>query len=171
MVEALFLTVFPLCVVYAGVSDMLTMKIPNRVSIVLVAGFVLLAPLSKLGWDQIGWHLIGALLVFVVAFILFALNFVGGGDAKLLPAVVLWMGPELSIPYVLLVAMLGGLLAMGLLYMRGGLMPPILHRCDWIMRLHRAKGDMPYGIPLAAAGLSLYLQTPIVQSLFQGAGS
>jgi prepilin peptidase CpaA len=53
--------------------------------------------------------------VFAIGFLLFALNFIGGGDAKLLAAVALWAGPEHILDLLLVTALAGGGLSLILL--------------------------------------------------------
>ena len=45
LTEAIRLTVFPAMMAFAASSDLFTMTIANRVSLILVGGFVLLAAL------------------------------------------------------------------------------------------------------------------------------
>ena len=49
MLEAAVLTIMPGAVAFAAAMDIFTMRIPNRVSIVLVAAFFPLALLAGLG--------------------------------------------------------------------------------------------------------------------------
>ena len=56
MLEALIFVVFPFCMVFAAVSDMLSMTIANRVSVLLVATFAVVAPLTGMDWAVYGWH-------------------------------------------------------------------------------------------------------------------
>ena len=65
MLEALIFVVFPFCMVFAAVSDMLSMTIANRVSVVLVATFAVVAPLTGMDWATYGWHFAAAGLVLV----------------------------------------------------------------------------------------------------------
>ena len=50
--------------------------------------------------------------------VLFGLNLVGGGDAKLLAASALWIGYEQLVPFLLYVTIFGGALALLLLAYR-----------------------------------------------------
>ena len=63
---------------------MLSMTIANRVSVILVATFAIVAPLTGMAWSDFAWHLAAGGLVLVVTFALFALGGMGGGDAKLM---------------------------------------------------------------------------------------
>ena len=44
MLEALIFVVFPFCMAFAAISDMLSMTIANRVSVVLIVAFTIIAP-------------------------------------------------------------------------------------------------------------------------------
>ena len=92
MIQAAILVIFPLCMAVAAFSDLFTMTIPNRVSMILLASFLIVAPLAGLGLVDIGWHLLAGLCVFAVVFVLFAFNTMGGGDAKVLTASAVWFG-------------------------------------------------------------------------------
>ncbi|MBX9459751.1 MAG: hypothetical protein KL863_29050 [Rhizobium sp.] len=48
MISAAILVVFPLCMAMAACSDLLTMTIPNRLSVVLIASFLAIAPFAGL---------------------------------------------------------------------------------------------------------------------------
>ena len=55
MLEALIFVVFPFCMAFAAVSDMLSMTIAKRVSVLLVAVFAIVAPLTGMDWAR-GLH-------------------------------------------------------------------------------------------------------------------
>ncbi|MBU2484920.1 MAG: prepilin peptidase, partial [Alphaproteobacteria bacterium] len=92
MVEASIFVILPLCLAMAAFTDILTMKIPNRVSVVLALSFFAVAPFSGMDLVTFGWSVAAALAVFSGCFALFALNVMGGGDAKILSAAALWYG-------------------------------------------------------------------------------
>ena len=81
--EAVGLTLFPGVMAFAAASDLLTMTIANRVSIVLIAGFVVLAALSGATSTVLASHIAAGIVVLAAAFVCFARGWVGGGDAKL----------------------------------------------------------------------------------------
>ena len=84
MLEALIFVVFPFCMLFAAISDMLSMTIANRVPVMLVCVFALIAPFTGMEWVDYGWHFAAGGLVLSVTFGLFAMGGMGGGDAKLL---------------------------------------------------------------------------------------
>lgn len=161
MVSTLALLVFPLLMAFAGSSDLLTMRISNRLILLLVAGFGGVALLSGLPLEELGMHVAGALLVLVVAFAFFAFGWIGGGDAKLAAATSLWVGVSFLLQYLVYAALLGGVLTLLILVARRGSLPVPLMNVQWLGRLHDSKTGIPYGIALAAAGLLVYPQTAI----------
>jgi prepilin peptidase CpaA len=160
------LIIFPLCLAYAAVSDLMTMTIPNRVSLILAATFLVLAPFAGLGAEAIAWHMAAAVLVFAGCFALFALGVMGGGDAKLLTATSLWFGFGLPlVSFLVAVAFLGGLLTLAILVMRSAQGQYILSRVPLTHNLTDASKGIPYGIAIAAAGLLSYPDTPLMQAM------
>ncbi|MHA1548407.1 MAG: A24 family peptidase, partial [Alphaproteobacteria bacterium] len=83
---------FPLALAYAAASDLLTMTISNWISVLLVAGFVALSPLTGMDLMTFGMHLSAGAVMLVITFTLFSLGWIGGGDAKLAAVVALWFG-------------------------------------------------------------------------------
>ena len=92
-------------------------------------------------------------------------GWIGGGDAKLVAATALWLGWAHLLDYVLSASLLGGALTVGLLYFRGRDLPALLVGREWVERLHRKDGGIPYGIALAAAALLVYPSTVWMGSL------
>ena len=78
----LLLAVFPVAMIFGAIWDLTTMTIPNRLTIALVAAFVLLAPLAGLSLQQIGMHVAAGAAMLLVGMALFGLGWIGGGDAN-----------------------------------------------------------------------------------------
>jgi prepilin peptidase CpaA len=160
MFESPLILIFPLAMAFAGAMDLFTMTIPNRVSILLVASFAVVAFVVGPSWAVLNKHLVIAAIVFVVAIAMFAMGWLGGGDAKLLSATSLWIGPELLGSYLVCVGLTGGVLAVALLRYRSVVvLPEWLSRQPWALRLHQENGGIPYGIALGASAMMLYPQT------------
>ena len=153
------LLVFPAAMAFAAMMDLFTMTIPNRISLFLVAAFLLVAPLTGMPWEQFGAHLATGAAVLAVGIVLFAFGIVGGGDAKLLAAAALWIGHQDLLPYCLAVAILAGVLSVVILLYRGILPPLWLANKPWAMRLHDRKVGVPYGLALSGAALWVFPTT------------
>lgn len=165
LTEAIGLTLFPAMMAFAASSDLLTMTIANRVSLVLVGGFLILAVLCGLSGADIASHFGAAGAVLAVAFVCFAFGWIGGGDAKLAAATALWLGFGHLFDYLVYASILGGGLTLAIVQFRSLPMPHVLAGREWAERLHRHGGGVPYGIALAAAALVVYPQTEWMTAL------
>lgn len=166
--QIVLLGLFPAVMAFAAASDLLTMTISNRVSIALALGFFLAAFLIGMPYAEMGEHMLAALIVLAIAFACFAFGWIGGGDAKLAAATALWFGFSHLMDYLLLAAMIGGVLTLVLLALRQWPLPSSLARQPWIARLHDMKTGIPYGIALAIAGLLVYPDTAFIHALAIG---
>ncbi len=165
LLELAIMFVFPALMVFAGATDLFTLTIPNRISLGLVAGFVCLAPFAGLGWEAIALHFAIGVAMLVICIGIFAMGWIGGGDAKLFAAASLWMGYEYIYEYALITAVFGGILTLVMLALRMFPLPAGLAGQAWITRLHAAGHGVPYGVALAAAGLLVYPKTSWIQGL------
>ena len=161
MLDAATLLIFPLLMAFAGFSDMFTMTISNRVSLLLLAAFLVLALATGMPLETVGWHLSCGAAILVVTFGFFAMGWIGGGDAKLAAATAVWMGWGHMQDYFVVASLLGGVLTLIIYKMRFMPLPDAMMSRGWIARLHSAKEGVPYGIALAMAGVMVYPDTAI----------
>lgn len=161
----ILLAVMPLLVIVAGLTDLTSMKIPNWVSGLLVLIFVPAALLAGLPLSDILAHLGVAICALLVGMLMFALRWLGGGDAKLMAATCLWLGFEGSGIFVIYTALVGGLLGLGLLLARQHVRPFLPTGPGWIATLMEPKGDIPYGVAIAAGALLAYPAAPLATAL------
>lgn len=163
MVTAAIFLIIPLCLAFAAMNDLFTMTIPNRISIVLLLSFVVVAPLAGMDLQTFSMSLVAGLAVFAASFALFAMNTMGGGDAKLLTASAVWFGFDQALAvYMVAVALFGGILTIGILFIRSHHQQIMASGLPVPDSLLVAK-KVPYGIAIAAAGLVTYPDAPIVQ--------
>jgi prepilin peptidase CpaA len=165
IVEALVLGLFPAAMAFAAASDLLTMTISNRVSLLLILAFFVVAFAIGMPVSDIGRHVLASLVVLAVAFVFFARGWMGGGDAKLAAATALWLGFAHLMEYLVVASLAGGVLTLLILELRRLPLPRILAGRPWIARLHDVKAGIPYGIALAAAGLLVYPETAFMRAL------
>ncbi|QKK17139.1 A24 family peptidase [Rhizobium indicum] len=161
MIAAAVFLILPLCLAMAAFSDLFTMTIPNRISVILIASFLVLAPFSGLGLEMISMHLAGAAIVFSACFALFAFNVMGGGDAKLMSATALWFGLNESLLFLMTdIAMIGGLITLLILLVRA--------QSDTILAIGLPVPNsvllakkIPYGIAIAIGGFMAFPSSPL----------
>jgi prepilin peptidase CpaA len=165
LTEVILLTLFPAMMAFAASSDLFTMTIANRVSLILIGGFLLLALLTGMSAHDMLVHAGVAAAVLVFAFVCFTRGWIGGGDAKLAAATVLWIGVHHLADYLIYASLLGGALTLLLLQYRALPMPRWLLGREWAERLHRPDCGVPYGIALAIAAIVVYPQTEWMTAL------
>lgn len=157
--DAALLLFFPALMAYSAASDLITMRISNRISLALVAGFAAFAIATSAPLETVAWHFACAALVLAITFTLFSLGQIGGGDAKLAAATALWFGFPHVLDYGLISAILGGALTLALVALRRWPAPRFVRETPWMFRLHNPQVGVPYGIALAAAALLIYPET------------
>jgi prepilin peptidase CpaA len=159
------LLLFPALMAFAAASDLLTMTISNRVSLALVAGFLVLAPVSGMGFYDITSHVGAGACVLTAAFTCFAMGWIGGGDAKLAAATALWFGFGHLLDYLVYASIFGGALTLLLLQFRQWSLPYALKGQAWLSQLHARDSGIPYGIALALGALMIYPETDWIRAI------
>jgi prepilin peptidase CpaA len=159
------LLLFPALMAFAAASDLFTMTISNRVSLLLGAGFLVLAIASGMGPTEILLHIGAGALVLAIAFLCFAMGWIGGGDAKIAAAAALWFGFAHLMNYLLYASLFGGALTLLLVQLRQWPLPYALAGQPWLLRLHAKESGIPYGIALAIGALMIYPETEWVKAV------
>lgn len=159
LTEAIRLLMFPALMAFAASSDLFTMTISNRVTLALVGGFIAMALISGMSPGDMFSHAGAGATVLAVTFVFFARGWIGGGDAKLAAATALWLGFDHLVIYLLYASIFGGILTLAMIRFRLMPLPQVLAEQEWVKRLHRLDGGVPYGIALATSALLIYPDT------------
>ena len=150
----IFLLTVPFAVwTVCALTDAATFKIPNRYVGVLVLAWppsLLLAGAEPALWTG-GLMIGGALLL--CGFALFAAGLLGAGDAKLIAASGLWIGPSAVLPFIFYTTVIGAALGLAILRMRSMPLPAFAHGWEWLTALHARERVMPYGVAIALGGM------------------
>ena len=166
ILAAAFALVFPALVILAGLRDAVSYTIPNWISVALVGAFPLAALAVGLGFPAMGLHLAIGAAGLVIGMIMFALGWIGGGDAKLFAAAALWLGWPASLPYLAVTGVAGGALATLLLTLRSPLFRPfVVNGPGWFARLAEPGENVPYGLAIAAGALFAFPTSPLAHAL------
>lgn len=115
------LVLLAIALLFAAGTDLRRREIDNWLN----AAIALAAPLFWWAgglalWPDIALHIGVALLAFAVAAGLFAIGQMGGGDVKLIAALALWFPPGIFLQMLIIMAVLGYVLTMGLGTLRVG---------------------------------------------------
>jgi prepilin peptidase CpaA len=153
--QSVALLCFAALMLMAAFEDLRRLIIPNTLTLSLCVLWPFYLAATPSLFSVLG-SLGCAVAVFIVGALLFSRGYLGGGDVKLLAAAALWAGPTGTPPLLVLTGVIGGMLALLLLF------PPSAH----LAVLARAKlgpGDasqrsglatpLPYGVAIAAAAL------------------
>lgn len=159
--EMLVLLALPALLLVAACWDLASFTIPNFINVAVIAIFPLFALAAGLPLTVVGFHLLAGFIGLAAGFLLFALGYIGGGDAKLFAGVALWMGFSDLLPYALLASVFGGFLTLILLTVRQWPLPEVLAQQPWILKLHDARSGVPYGVALTAGAFILLPYTEI----------
>ncbi|WP_182086077.1 prepilin peptidase [Aureimonas sp. ME7] len=149
------LLLFPAVMILAAVKDLISMTIPNRLTILLTGGFALFVMVGGIPGSQAWLHVAAGICAIAVTFACFAAGWMGGGDAKLIAVVALWIGPsEILLQFLFWMSIGGGLLTVAILVMRACLTANT--GIPAVDRLLSADVGVPYGVALGTAGLAVF---------------
>ncbi len=156
--DNLFITIVLLpALLFVVGSDLLYRRIHNLLILTLLTLWLVLPTSAAFGlgpWGdmsheellhQMVYGLLGAGLVLIVGFALFCLGRVGAGDIKLVAVVSLWMCQTDQMAFLIVTALAGGLLALGL---------PLLTQIEQYLALRWQR--------LSEAFPQLHISTPVV---------
>ncbi|MDB5714589.1 MAG: peptidase prepilin type [Sphingomonadales bacterium] len=137
MIAVVCLLALAALMIGAVLSDLRRRRIPNR----LCLAIAILALPYWLATDptflRLAIQILCAAVVAMTLMIPFYYRVLGGGDVKMMAALALWLPPDRLYETILMVAMGGGLLAIGIILFNRRSMSP----------------TVPYGVAIAAAGL------------------
>lgn len=151
MILSLFaISFFALCL-FAALIDIETLTIPNWLNGWLAFLFIPAAIVAAPGWETVGWHALVGAIAFIVSVSLFFLGVYGGGDAKFIPAALLWVGPAGVAPFLVVTALAGGVLTILVIIMRA-MMPAGVTPGFGVATFEDRKG-VPYGVAIAAGAV------------------
>ncbi len=163
------LGVFAVLVLIAALKDLSSFTIPNWIPAALAVAFVPVALLAGAGWIQIGVSVLVGLALLVAGIVMFALKWLGGGDAKLLAAASLWLGLPGLPPFLLYTGVAGGVLALSLLGLRSAWVRPFaMGGPRWVDRLATPGAATPYGVAIAAGALAAFPHGLLMQAATGG---
>ena len=130
-----------IALVLAAVSDIRHRIIANWLNGVIALGAPFFWWASGFDlWPNVVIQLALAIGVFAIFAGLFAMGLIGGGDVKLLTVLALWLSPLSFASMLLIMAIVGGLVALGFIVRRVVFKPA-------------TQGKLPYGVAITAGGL------------------
>ena len=159
----LTLLVFPALMIAGAVKDVTSYTIPNWISLALIGAFPVAALASGLPLGAIGLSVALGAGALVAGMAMFALRWIGGGDAKLFAAAALWMGGSGALNYLLYTTLAGGALAILLVALRSAWVRTLMPAGPaWLLRVTQPGESVPYGLAIAAGALAAFPTSALV---------
>lgn len=149
-------SLFPSLLIGAAASDVGSMKIPNLLCGLMALLFIPVALLSGMPLADLGLHLAVGVAALLVGMVLFAFGGFGGGDAKLIAAAAVWLGPDAVLPFIAYTALAGGGLTLIVLALRAYAKPFFAAPPRWLDNLMAPNGSVPYGVAIAIGGITAF---------------
>lgn len=160
MILSLFAATFLALCLLGALIDIETLTIPNWLNAWMAFLFIPACIIAMPGWDVAGQHLLVGAITFAISVGLFMLGVYGGGDAKMIPAVVLWIGPAGLTSFLVGMAMIGGALTILVLIARA-LWPATVTPGFGVATLQERRG-VPYGVAIAGGAFYAAPHTPFL---------
>jgi prepilin peptidase CpaA len=158
--------IFPALVITAALRDVVSYTIPNWISAALVAAFPVAALAQGLPLQTMGINLGVGVAALILGMVMFAMRWIGGGDAKLFAAAALWLGWPAVPVYLGVTGIAGGAVAVGLLSLRSPLVAGyVVNSPAWLRRLAEPGENVPYGVAIAVGGLTAFPASALMQGL------
>jgi prepilin peptidase CpaA len=148
----------------AAWSDYKGFRIPNLVSIIIIAAFGVafgvthLTGQSDAVFGSLKSHLIAAGAVLLITMLFFALRLLGAGDSKFATAIALWAGgPPGFTAFLFYMALLGGLLGLISLALKRWKPLKSPQPDTWPAKAQEGHNAVPYGIAIAAGAVIAFV--------------
>lgn len=147
----MFAGVFFLLCAFASMKDMASLTIPNWVNAGIALAFFPAALFVDISFATFGWHLLTGVIAFIICFIMFSVGAFGGGDAKMIPAVALWLGPLGIPPFLIGTTIAGGVLSLIVLGARKSI--PEAFAPGFARATLKDGNGVPYGVAISVGAV------------------
>ena len=139
-----------LALAIAAATDLAARIIPNRLNLAIA----LLAPVAWWAqglslWSDVGLQLALAVALFLPFLLMFNVGAIGGGDVKLIAALALWIAPRFILPFLMVMAVTGGVIA-AIMLVHSKLRRPVA--ASGSSDDNPPAPEVPYGVAIAIAG-------------------
>jgi prepilin peptidase CpaA len=163
MLYSLSTTLFPALMIAAAMTDVTSFRIPNWLTGLIAILFFPMALLTGMPMSEFVWHIAAGFILFVAGYALFAAGLFGGGDSKLMAAAGLWFGTGQTMSFLIMTAVVGGLLAIAYASWSMFILHWQIHGLEEggkIDRsLKRVQPKLPYGFAFAVGAILAFPET------------
>lgn len=166
MIVNIVLIIFCILLLWGIISDIRNYILSNNLCLsITVLYFIFLGSLYLNGTfpttSYILYSIGIAALIFIILAVLFAFNLIGGGDVKLIPSVALWAGPALTVKFLLITTICGGIVSLGIIVLKYSKKKLFQSKSSENVNyfvpesseLESGENNIPYGIAISIGGL------------------
>lgn len=141
-------------VLYAAFTDIISFTISNKLNLAFTLSFLIFIIPLGLSPQQILSHFIVGAIAFGIGILLFYFGVWGGGDAKLIAPIGLWLGASSMYLFVFYTAIFGGIIALFLIVGRRLAKKfGLPKKPKWLRQMLRGTAAVPYGVALCFGAL------------------
>lgn len=162
MIVAL-LTLFVLFIMLLScISDVRRLRIPNKYVLCVLVAFVAAFAVSPSSFG-VWWHPFAAGAIFlVITYVMFVMNMLGAGDAKLGAALALWVGLPGLMAYVMYMAIMGGVIGGLSIYFKKKKPFKNPPEGGWVATVQSGGNAVPYGIAISFGAVMAMLHNGFI---------
>jgi len=146
---------------YYIISNKLCLSVTFLYPVYIISLFINNTPLTL---QYIGYSIGIALILFLILTAMFAFNLIGGGDVKLIPAISLWAGPALTLKFLYITAICGGIVSLCMIlfiYLKSHKKNKSSEKINLSMseypEINTTGRKIPYGVAIATGGIFIAL--------------
>lgn len=144
------------------ISDVRSLRLPNIYALIIIGCFIpawlahpqIFAPL----WQ----HLAAMAGMFIVTYAMFCAGIMGGGDAKFGTALALWTGLKGLLPFIFVMALVGGVLGVIAIGLRKKKLFANPKPGSWIEQTQSGVSAVPYGVAISLGSWAAFFHTGLI---------
>jgi len=152
--------------VWAAFNDFYRLRIPNVLSVVIVALFAMFCfvePLALVVW----WKpFAAAIVMLLVTFMMFVAGILGAGDSKLAAALALWTGLSGLPAFLFFMSLYGGVLSILGLLLRKYRPVSAPFKGGWVDEIQSGRNALPYGIAISGGAITSFFYITTAEKQF-----
>jgi prepilin peptidase CpaA len=161
IVLVMTLAVFVITVL-SCISDVRSLRIPNWHSLAIAGCFIPAFAASPEAFHGV-WQHIGAMgIMFIVSYAMFAVGMMGGGDSKLATALALWAGLKGLAPFLLFMAIAGGVIGGVSLVIQKKKFFKKPIKGSWVEQAQKGRSAIPYGVAISFGAWISFFHTGFI---------
>jgi prepilin peptidase CpaA len=148
--------------VLGSISDIRSLRLPNTYALIIIGCFIPAWLAHPQAFAPLWQHLTAMAAMFAVTYGMFAAGIMGGGDAKFGTALALWTGLKGLVPFIFVMALVGGVLGVMALGLRNKKIFANPKPGSWIEQTQSGVSAVPYGVAISLGSWAAFFHTGLI---------